>query len=64
VLLTGLLLLIFSACFLIAPRSTSSGMVPPTVSSPLPHQSRKHTTVLPTAQPLGPFSQLRFPLSK
>lgn len=38
-LLTGLLLLAYSVCFLILPRTTCRGMAPPTVSWPCPHQS-------------------------
>jgi hypothetical protein len=39
VLLTGLLLTVCSACFLIKPRTTSPGMAPPTIGWALPHQS-------------------------
>jgi hypothetical protein len=38
VLLTGLLLMTFSACFLIEPRTTSTRMAPPILSCVLPHQ--------------------------
>jgi hypothetical protein len=37
--LTGLLFMACSACFLIAPRTTSLGMVATTISWDLPHQS-------------------------
>lgn len=39
-LLTGLLLVACSACFLIEPRSTSPGMALPTIGRTLPHQSQ------------------------
>jgi hypothetical protein len=39
VLLTGLLLIAGSACFLIEPRTTSSGMAPPTMGWALSHPS-------------------------
>jgi hypothetical protein len=38
-LLTGLLLVACSACFLIEPRTTSPGMAPPTMGWALPHQT-------------------------
>jgi hypothetical protein len=38
-LLTELLLMALSACFLIEPRITSPGIVPPTMGWALPHQS-------------------------
>jgi hypothetical protein len=45
VLLTGLLPLACSACFLIEPRTTSLGMAPPTMGPPtLDHQLRKCLT--------------------
>jgi hypothetical protein len=39
VLLTGLLPMACSACFLIEPRTTSPGLAPPTMGWALPHQS-------------------------
>jgi hypothetical protein len=49
----------FSACFLTAPRTTSPGVVPPTVIWALPHRStKKCTTSYPQANLLGTFSQL------
>jgi hypothetical protein len=38
-MLTGLLPIAWSACFLIEPRTTSPGMAPPTMGWALPHQS-------------------------
>jgi hypothetical protein len=38
VLLTGLLLVVCSACFLIEPRTTISEVSPPTAAGPFPHQ--------------------------
>jgi hypothetical protein len=38
-LLTGLFMVAFSACFLIEPRATSSGMATPTLGWNFPHQS-------------------------
>jgi hypothetical protein len=38
VLLTGLLPMAYSACFLIEPRTTRSGMAPDTMGWVLPHQ--------------------------
>lgn len=37
VLRPGLLLMVYSACFLIEPRTTNPGMAPPTVGSPISH---------------------------
>jgi hypothetical protein len=39
ILLTGLLLMAYSAYFLIEPRTTSAGMTPPTMDWAFPHQS-------------------------
>lgn len=39
ILLTGLFLVTCSACFLIAPKTTISGVAPPAVSCALPYQS-------------------------
>jgi hypothetical protein len=38
-LLTGLLFMTFSFCFLIQPKTTSQGMAKPTLGRTLPHQS-------------------------
>lgn len=64
VMITGLHIMPYSACFLLLSRTTSLEVAPPSVSRSLPHRSTRCLSGLPTGKYDGCIFLLQVPSSK